>query len=222
MSKKDAKIKKIEDKIPDITNLATDTTLNAKMNEVKGEITSITNLATTAALTAVENKIPNVSNLVRKTGYNIKSNAIKKKITDHDHSYEYITTPEFNKLTVENFAARLKQANLTSKSDIGNLVDKTNFDNKLLSFNKRINTNKTKYGLVEFESNEQLKKVQPISTKGLTKVLINGYKVLNGAIYFSLETLQNNLIHFSYKKCFRFFTNTSKVCHGDRTFRIKY
>ena len=64
--KKDAKIKKIEDKIPDITNLATDTTLNAKMNEVKGEITSITNLATTAALTAVENKIPNVSNLVKK------------------------------------------------------------------------------------------------------------------------------------------------------------
>ena len=190
--KKDAKIKKIEDKIPDITNLATDTTLNAKMNEVKGEITSITNLATTAALTAVENKIPNVSNLVKKTGYSMKSNAIKKKITDHDHSYEYITTPEFNNLTAENFAARLKQANLTSKSDISNLVDKTNFDDKLLSFNTRINTNETKHVLVEFESNELLKKVQAISTKGLTKVLINGYKVLNGARYFSLGTLQNN------------------------------
>ena len=33
-----AKIKNIEDKIPDITNLATNTTLNAKINEVKGEI----------------------------------------------------------------------------------------------------------------------------------------------------------------------------------------
>ena len=33
-----AKIKNIEDKIPDITNLATKTTLNAKMNVVKGEI----------------------------------------------------------------------------------------------------------------------------------------------------------------------------------------
>ena len=38
-----AKIKNIEDKIPDITNLAK-TTLNAKINEVKGEISSITNL----------------------------------------------------------------------------------------------------------------------------------------------------------------------------------
>ena len=41
-----AKIKNIEDKIPDITNLATNTTLNAKINEVKSEIPSITNLVT--------------------------------------------------------------------------------------------------------------------------------------------------------------------------------
>ena len=45
-----AKIKNIEDKIPDITNVATTTTLNAKINEVRGEIHSITNLAITAAL----------------------------------------------------------------------------------------------------------------------------------------------------------------------------
>ena len=57
-----AKIKNIENEIPDITNLATKTTLNAKINDVKGEIPNITNLATTTtALTAVENKIPNVS-----------------------------------------------------------------------------------------------------------------------------------------------------------------
>ena len=36
-----AKIKNIEDKIPDITNLATKTTLNAKINEVKGEIPAL-------------------------------------------------------------------------------------------------------------------------------------------------------------------------------------
>ena len=84
-----AKIKNIEDKIPDISNVATNITLNAKINEVKREILSITSLATTVALkakinkvkgkipsinnldsttavTAVENKIPNVSNLVKK------------------------------------------------------------------------------------------------------------------------------------------------------------
>ena len=38
--------------MPDITNLATNTTFNAKINEVKCDILSITNLATTAALNA--------------------------------------------------------------------------------------------------------------------------------------------------------------------------
>ena len=32
----------IEDKMPDITNAVTNTTLNAKINEVKGEIPNIT------------------------------------------------------------------------------------------------------------------------------------------------------------------------------------
>ena len=48
-----AKIKNIEDKIPDITNLATNGTPNAKINVVKSEIPSIIHLATTAALTTV-------------------------------------------------------------------------------------------------------------------------------------------------------------------------
>ena len=71
--------KNIEDKIPDITNLATKASLNAKMNEVKGEIPSITNLATSSALTAVENQIPFVSNLVKKADYNTQINEIEKK-----------------------------------------------------------------------------------------------------------------------------------------------
>ena len=66
-----ANIKDIEDKISEITNLATNTTL------AKDEIPSITNLATSTVITDVENKVP-------------------------DHS-KYITTPEFNKLTAENF-----------------------------------------------------------------------------------------------------------------------
>ena len=62
-----AKIKNIEDKIPDITNLATKSALNAKINGAKSEIPSITNFATTTTiLTAVENRIPNVKNLVKK------------------------------------------------------------------------------------------------------------------------------------------------------------
>ena len=60
------KIKNIEDKIPYLTHIATNTSLNDKINEVKNKIPSITNLATTTALTAVENKIPNVSNLAKR------------------------------------------------------------------------------------------------------------------------------------------------------------
>ena len=103
------KIKNIEDKMPDITNLAK-TTLSAKINEVKDEIPIIINLATKTALIVVENKIPSVSNLVKKTDYNAKIKEIEKKITDHNHD-RYIATPEFNKLTSGNFAARLKQEN---------------------------------------------------------------------------------------------------------------
>ena len=48
----------------------------------------------------------------------------------------YITTQEFNKLTAERFLQQdKKQANLVSKTD---------YDNKLTSFNKQIASNKTK------------------------------------------------------------------------------
>ena len=43
----------MEDKIPDVTNLATNTTLNAKINEVINKIPNISNLATTTALIVV-------------------------------------------------------------------------------------------------------------------------------------------------------------------------
>ena len=46
-------IKDMEDKIPDVTNLATNATLNAKINEVINKIPNISNLATTTALIVV-------------------------------------------------------------------------------------------------------------------------------------------------------------------------
>ena len=81
--------------------------------------------------------------LVKKIDYNTKISKIGNEINDHDHD-KYITTQEFNKLTWGSFTARLKQANLASKTDIANFVNKTDFDNKLIAFNKkwtRINQN---------------------------------------------------------------------------------
>ena len=60
-------------------------------------------------MTAVENKIPSVSSLVKKTVYGTKISELEKKLTDHKHD-KYISTQDFNKLTAENFAARLAQA----------------------------------------------------------------------------------------------------------------
>ena len=50
-----------------------------------------------------------MSNLVKKANYNTKSSETGEKITDHGRSDKYITTPEFNKTTVENFAARINK-----------------------------------------------------------------------------------------------------------------
>ena len=61
-----AMINNIEEKIPDITILATNTILNAKINQDKNKKLSITNLAATAAFTDVKNKISNVSDLFKK------------------------------------------------------------------------------------------------------------------------------------------------------------
>ena len=48
---------------------------------------------------------------------------LKKKITDHDHYIRYITKQEFNQLTVENFAPRLKEVNVANKANIGNVIN---------------------------------------------------------------------------------------------------
>ena len=42
------------------------TDFNAKVTEIENKIPSISDLATNSALTAVENKIPDVSSLVKK------------------------------------------------------------------------------------------------------------------------------------------------------------
>ena len=63
------KIKNIEDKIHDITNLATKTSLNTKISEVKREIPDTANLATNASLNAKINdfkgKIPNITHCMK-------------------------------------------------------------------------------------------------------------------------------------------------------------
>ena len=52
-----------------------------------------------------ENKIPDTSSLLTTTVLNTKVSEVENRIPHHD---KYITTPEFDKLTAEDFTARLK------------------------------------------------------------------------------------------------------------------
>ena len=72
----------------------------------------------------VDKKIPDTNNLVTTTLLNTKISEVENKIPDNS---KYVSTQEFNKLTAEHFAARIKQADL---------VNKTDFDNKITSFNR--------------------------------------------------------------------------------------
>ena len=109
-------------------------------------------------ITEVENKIPNTSSLMTTTVLNRKISKVENKISNHD---KYITTLalEFIRLT----AKRLTQANLVSKN---------NFDNKLISFNRKITSNKTKYLEVQ-------------KKKKLNNLITKDYKFFFGRICFA-------------------------------------
>ena len=116
-----------------------------------------------------EDKIPDTSNLVTAAVTNKKIIGVANKIPDHS---KYIITQEFNKLTADNFVARLKQADL---------VNKTDFDNKLTSFNTQITSKITRHLEVQ-------KKLNSLITKH------NNYFL--GRIYFtSIDKSQNTFVY---------------------------
>ena len=119
--------------------------LEKKTEYVDIKILDASGLVTT---TLLNTKISEVENniSVTTTVLNTKISEAEKKILNHA---KYITTQKFKMLTAANFTARLKQANLVSKID---------FDNKLISFNRKITWNKTKYLEVQKNLNSLITK----------------------------------------------------------------
>ena len=99
---------------------------------------NITNLAINTALIAAEYKIPDYS--------------------------KYITTLEFNKLTAENFTARLKQANLAINGDIPDFIKKSDFHDQLKTLNKKVTSNKSKHFIVKNEIKKLRDKIDKLQT----------------------------------------------------------
>ena len=99
-----------------------------------------------------------MSGLMITTVLNTRISEVENKFLNHA---KYITTQEFNKLTAENFARRLKLASL---------LRKINFDNKLISLNRKIASNKNQYLKVQ---------------KKLNSLITKGYNFFLGRVYFT-------------------------------------
>ena len=101
----------LENKIP-VCNLVKET----KLTESENKIRDVSNLATKIALTTIEIKYPMLVVLLKKQDYNTKITDIENKLKNHNHD-KYIDTLEFNKLVTDVFHARLAQGNLITKTD---------------------------------------------------------------------------------------------------------
>ena len=115
-------------------------------------------------------------------------NEIEKKITDNDVG-EYISNQEFKKLTIDNFASRLKQANLASKNDTADFVKNIDFDKKLKNYNKKITSNKTKDALIQNEFKTEEDKIK------ITNIWPN---LFIGQSYIFNDGLQNFLMDYKH------------------------
>ena len=94
-----------------------------KVPDVSGLVTTtILNTKTSKA----EYKIMDNRSLLTTTVLTIKIGEVENRIPDHAKS---VTLQELNNLTTEDFTTRLKQTDLVSKKE---------FDNKTISFNKRL------------------------------------------------------------------------------------
>ena len=69
----------------------------------------MTTTVSNTKISEVEKKVRDNSSLVKTAVLNTKVSEVENKYPDHA---KYIITQEFNKITAENFAERLKQTNL--------------------------------------------------------------------------------------------------------------
>ena len=93
----DDKIDKVDKKIPDVTSFVKKTDFDSKINEVEGKIPNISGLATNSSLAAVENKIPDITSLITKTDFDAKLKSISDRVTNNK-SNDLLLDNELKKL----------------------------------------------------------------------------------------------------------------------------
>ena len=150
---------KIEDKIPDITNLATKTALI----NVENKIPNVSGLVIKTVLTAVENKIPNVSNFETKTALTNLSNTVPNittliKKSDYDTKVAEI---ESKYVSNTGFGSKLAQANFITKRNFdAKIIELENNTEKLQTFDSSYFKDKNHF---EEDGTQNYLVFQPIS-----------------------------------------------------------
>ena len=145
----DDKIDKVEKKIPDISGLATKTSLNnylqtttfnSKVTELEGKITTaegkisnITALATKAEVTAVENKIPILVGYAKKSEVATDITAIK-----NDYVTNASLTSQLNDLKAQHIADEVKKVDDKARKNASDILA---FENRLKQKEDTVNEN---------------------------------------------------------------------------------
>ena len=145
----DDKVDKVDKRIPDISRLATKTslsnylqttTLNSKVTEIEGKITtaegkipSITALATKAEVTAVENKIPSLVGYAKKSEVATDITAIK-----NDYVTNASLTSQLNDLKAQHIADEVKKVDDKAKKNASDILA---FENRLKQKEDTVNEN---------------------------------------------------------------------------------
>ena len=124
----DAKVSNLELKIPDVSGKLNTSDFNSKVSELENKIRSaestpdITNLATKSSLTAVKNKIPDVKSFVKKTDYSTEVTSIK-----NDYVTKASLTSQLNDLKSTHIADEVKIVNDKVKKNITDIVTAKNY-----------------------------------------------------------------------------------------------
>ena len=120
----DTKVGNLELKIPDVSGKLNNSDFNSKVSELENKIKTaeikpdITNLATKSSVTAVENKIPDVKGFVKKTDYATEITSIK-----NDHVTNASLTSHLNNLKNTHIADEVKNIDDKLKKDITDILN---------------------------------------------------------------------------------------------------
>ena len=133
---KKAKVKTLEDKIPDAT---TSTYINQhntdkqSLDKVLDTSGLVTNAILDTKLGKVEDKIPNFSSLLKKTFYNEKNIT---KISDNEK--KYFTTSNYNKFTDRKPATKIKEKGLVDKFSVSDLIKNSDVNTKVATLATKV------------------------------------------------------------------------------------